>query len=225
MNLYGYCNQTGRYKINIDNFDCFADIGLVIINLSATCMKILSDHLSYVFIYFDAIELAYYGATVIHPKTIKPLQNKNIPLFVKSFLQPDAAGTIINTTELIEPVSSFIYKNNQALISIFPKDFSFIVEENLSRIFLLFSAENCKINLMQNSALSFSVCMDNSENNLLPLIEKLKKEYKVLYNEKLQLITVRHYNDQTIAKALAGKIVLLEQRSRNTVQFVVKENA
>ncbi|MCE9540445.1 MAG: aspartate kinase, partial [Bacteroidetes bacterium] len=120
------------------------------------------EHLSY----HDAIELAYYGATVIHPKTIKPLQNKKIPLYVKSFLNPCDAGTIINEDQSSLPLPCFIFKVNQVLLSISPKDFSFIVEENFSAIYKLFAEKQVKINMMQNSAISFSVCIDNDANKL-----------------------------------------------------------
>jgi len=175
--------------------------------------------------YHDAIELAYYGATVIHPKTIKPLENKNIPLYVKSFLNPEASGTVIKTNAQTKPlIPSFIFKSNQVLISISAKDFSFIAEDNLATIFSLFASLGVKINLMQNSAISFSVCVDDDEFKIPFLIEQLQKDFKVLYNTSLMLYTIRHYYQNTIDAITEGKEILLEQRSRNTAQFVLREN-
>lgn len=173
--------------------------------------------------YHEAVELAYYGASVIHPKTIKPLQNKNIPLYVKSFLNPTAEGTVINNNSTHdESISSFIIKKNQVLISIESKDYSFIIENNLSQIFGIFSNNGVKINLMQNSAISFSVVVDNNPQKMPQLINELKPFYKVLYNENLDLVTIRHYNQPAIDKVVDGKIVLLEQKSRNTIRMVLK---
>lgn len=176
------------------------------------------EHLSY----HDAIELAYYGATVIHPKTIKPLQNKKIPLYVKSFLNPGEAGTIINEDQSSLPLPCFIFKVDQVLISISPKDFSFIVEENFSAIYKLFAEKQVKINMMQNSAISFSVCIDNDAHKLPGLIKTLQKEYRVLYNENLELITIRYYDQATIDRVTIDKKVLLEVKSRYTVQLVAQ---
>ena len=175
--------------------------------------------------YHDAIELAYYGATVIHPKTIKPLENKNIPLFVKSFLKPEANGTTIRTNVQTKPmIPSYIFKKNQVLISISAKDFSFIAEDNLSRIFALFAGHGVKIHLMQNSAISFCVCVDNDNFKIPALIEALQKDFKIRYNEDLMLYTIRHYYQNTIDTITSGKEILLEQRSRNTAQFVLRDS-
>lgn len=172
--------------------------------------------------YQDAIELAYYGATVIHPKTIKPLQNKKIPLYVKSFLNPEDKGTVINEIQSALPIPSFIFKINQVLLSIYPKDFSFIVEENLSDIFNLFAEKQIRVNVMQNSAISFSVSIDNDERKLPDLVKTLQKNYRVLYNDSLELITIRYYDQETIDRVCIDKKILLEVKSRNTVQLVVK---
>jgi aspartate kinase len=172
--------------------------------------------------YQDAIELSYFGATVIHPKTLKPLQNKKIPLFVKSFLDPKAAGTVISDQQAPLPTPCFIFKVNQVLLSISPKDFSFIVEKNLGSIFSMFSDSGVTINTMQNSALSFSVCVDGDPEKLKPLISRLKEEYRVLYNEGLELVTIRYYNQETTDRVTEGKEILLEVRSRYTLQMVMK---
>lgn len=172
--------------------------------------------------YQDAIELAYYGATVIHPKTIKPLQNRDIPLYVRSFLQPDAPGTVIGNFEQHLTVPSFIFKVNQVLISLHPNDFSFIAEDNLSRIFGRFAQMKVKINLMQNTAISFSVVVDNDPERVLALLEQLKQDFRVSYNDGLELITIRYYDQATINRVLVDKKLLLEQKSRYTVQLVVR---
>lgn len=175
--------------------------------------------------YNEAIELTYFGASVIHPKTLKPLQNKHIPLLVKSFITPDEEGSTIGDFKTIKPRTPlFIFKNNQILLSILPKDFSFIAEDNLQAIFGTFAQTGLKINLMQNSALSFSVCLDNSDMIFEKLIPLLKKSFKVRYNTGLQLITIRYYNDDIIRSIVGQRNILLEQRSRSTVQILV-ENA
>lgn len=169
----------------------------------------------------SAIELSYYGASIIHPKTIKPLENKNIPLYVKSFLDYNAPGTIICKCDEINPlVPSYIFKDNQVLVSITPKDFSFIAESNISHIFSLFDKFGIKINLMQNSALSFSVCFDEN-GGLSKLIDELRIEYRVKYNQGLRLITIRHYKEEEISKLIENKEVLIEQRSRITAQYLI----
>ena len=173
--------------------------------------------------YHDAIELTYYGATVIHPKTIKPLQNKNIPLYVRSFLNPEGEGTVINELKSILPVPSFIFKVNQVLISILPKDFSFIIEENLSDIFSLFHKHRVKVNTMLNSALSFSVSVDQDKEKIAQLIQELSARYKVKYNEGLELVTIRYYNQDTIDRVTVNKEILLEVKSRHTCQMVMKD--
>ena len=171
----------------------------------------------------EAIELSYYGATVIHPKTIKPLQNKGIPLYVKSFIQPKAEGTVIQeSTKFDSLIPSFIFKMNQLYLSITPKDFSFIVEENLSDIFKRLSRLNAKINLMQNSALSFSVVLDQDKINIKALLEEFQSTYKIKYQEGLELVTIRHYDTPTLERVLQGKKVLIEQKSENTVRVLMK---
>jgi aspartate kinase len=173
--------------------------------------------------YYDAIELAYYGATVIHPKTIKPLQNKNIPLFVKSFINPEAPGTCIKEDELRQDIPTYIFKKQQILISVSPRDFSFILEENLRDLFELFSQNRAHVNLMQNSALSFSVCVTIDQTRLISLMQELDKKYKVKYNEQCELITIRNYSDELANQLIGNRPILLEQKSRHTLQVVLKE--
>ena len=170
--------------------------------------------------YEEAIELAYYGASVIHPKTLKPLQNKQIPLFVKPFLHPEESGSRIDARKMTEYIPCYIFKTNQVLISIYPKDFSFIAVENLDEIFSIISKNKIKINLMQNSALSFSICCDNKVHKVEKLITELSVKYKVKYNLNIELITIRHYTDDIVNKVVSDKEVLVEQRSRATVQLV-----
>ena len=172
--------------------------------------------------YPRAIEMAYYGATVIHPKTIQPLQHKGIPLFVKSFLNPEAEGTCVGVEKDMEDhVPTFISKGNQVLISISSKDFSFIVEDKLSKIFELFAKLNIKVNLMQNSAISFSVCINNDEKKIPQLIEALNTDYKVKENHGVELFTISNYDEKSQAQFSAGKKILVEQKTRNTLQWVL----
>lgn len=172
--------------------------------------------------YLDAIELTYYGATVIHPKTIKPLQNKAIPLHVRSFIDSDKTGTIIQKSKESLPVPSFIFKVNQALVSVLPNDFSFIVEDNLSHIFSLFHQHKIKINMMHNSAVNFSVCADYHEENMLPLIEELKERFNVSFSKDLELVTIRYYNQETIDRVLIDKEIILEVKDSYTCQMLIK---
>jgi aspartate kinase len=171
--------------------------------------------------YMDAVELTYYGATVIHPKTIKPLQNKNIPLHVRSFINYTAQGTAIGNYSYTHIASSIIVKRNQVLLSITPRDFSFIVEENISYLFSAFASLGIKVHLMQNSALNLSIVTDDVM-ELDALLNALNTHYKVVYNKAMELITIRHYTPESITKALQQKHKLLEHKSRNTAQYVVQ---
>ncbi len=163
--------------------------------------------------YTEAIELAFYGASVIHPKTLQPLQRKEIPLYVKSFLQPNEDGTIVSKIKGIEPkVPCFIVKQNQVLLSLSTLDFSYIVEDNISEIFNLLSKYKMKVDVIQNSAISFSVCFDNNYNNLEPLLLHLKAKFKRdMLMDNVSLYTIRHYNQKAIADLEVGKTVLLKK--------------
>lgn len=170
----------------------------------------------------EAIELSYYGATIIHPKTIKPLENLSIPLYIKSFVNPKDEGSVIcSNPEIVPVVPNYIFKDKQLLLSIFPKDFSFIAEKNIATIFDILAKNKIKVNLMQNSAISFSVCFDENRNILPQLLEDLQQDFKVRYNTQLQLITIRHYDQASIDDVLQGREKIIEQRSRRTVQFLV----
>ncbi len=173
--------------------------------------------------YHDAIELAYYGASVIHPKTIKPLQNKKIPLWVKSFLHPKEKGTIIQNDKVELQIASFIFKMDQVLITISARDFSFIAEHNLGDIFHELSRLRVRINVMQNTALSFSICVDWDERRIPELIRSLESDYIIKYNRGLELVTIRHYDQETIDRVIVNKEVLLEEKTRNTVQMVMRD--
>jgi len=173
--------------------------------------------------YAEAIEMTFYGATVIHPKTIKPLQNEGIPLLVKPFLDPSAAGTIISADALTENLTpAIIVKKEQLLVSISSKDFSFITEDHLSEIFSAFAGCQIKINMMQVSALSFSVCMDQNERRFHQLTEQLAINFKIKYNDGLELITIRHFTPELVAELSKGRRIFMEQLSRNTAQIALK---
>jgi aspartate kinase len=172
--------------------------------------------------YHDAIELTYYGATVIHPKTIKPLQNHDIPLFVRSFKNPEEPGTKISSVAPPVSIPSFIFKVNQVLISVMPKDLSFIIEENLSHIFQIFHGYKVKVNTMHNSAVSFSISADYEELKIKKLIAELSNNYHIKYNAGLELVTIRYYNQATIDRVTVNKDILLEIKSRHTCQLLMK---
>lgn len=172
--------------------------------------------------YKEAVELAYYGASVIHPKTIKPLENKEIPLYVKSFLNPTAAGSLINSdTSRDSEVPSYIHKENQILVSFSPRDFDFIDEKKLSEIFQIFSNLGLSFNILQNSAISFTVAFDFDATKIELLKEQVTSDYKVVYNEGTTLVTIRHFTAGIVAGLLKGRRVLLEQRTRSTARFVL----
>jgi len=169
----------------------------------------------------EAIELAFFGAKVIHPKTIQPLKKKNIPLKVKSFINATDKGTLITEAEVISPqIPSYIIKENQVLISISDTNLSFIVENHMSQIFHLFSKHSVRVNMMQNSAVSFSICVDNDKHKIPNLLHDLQKDFKVFYNKGLSLYTVRHYTPESLEELLKNKTIILEQKTRNTIQIV-----
>ncbi len=173
--------------------------------------------------YREAIELAFYGASVIHPKTLQPLQRKEIPLYVKSFLNPKNDGTMVGKGVGIEPeIPCYIVKKNQVLIRLSSLDFSYIVEDNISYIFKLLHEYKMKVDVIQNSAISFSVCFDNTYNNLETLLQQLKARFKVTCYENVSLYTVRHYNESAIASVEKGKELLLKQLTQETIQMVTK---
>lgn len=174
--------------------------------------------------YREAIELAFYGASVIHPKTLQPLQKKEIPLFVKSFVNPLLPGTSVSKGQDLEPKTPcFIVKREQLLISLSSIDFSFIMEENISEIFALFHQYKIKVSLIQNSAISFSVCIEDKFGNFNDMKNILSKKFKVAYNENVSLFTIRHFTKEAAEMVEKDKTVLLRQISRETMQIVTKE--
>ncbi|MGB5460174.1 MAG: aspartate kinase [Eudoraea sp.] len=174
--------------------------------------------------YREAIELAFYGASVIHPKTLQPLQRKEIPLHVKSFINPKDAGTTVGKGIGIEPeIPCFIVKKNQVLMKLSSLDFSFIVEDSIGDLFKLLHDYKMKVDLIQNSAISFSVCVDNKFNRLSDLLDQLSGKFKVVCHEDVSLYTIRHFNTEAIKSLQNGRDVLLEQRGKETLQLVVKQ--
>lgn len=174
--------------------------------------------------YREAIELAFYGASVIHPKTLQPLQNKEIPLFVKSFINPLLPGTSVSKGADLEPhLPCYIIKKNQLLLSLSSLDFSFIMEEHISEIFALFHEHKLKVNLIQNSAISFSVCIEDKFHNFQEVKSILEKKFKIAYNENVSLYTIRHFDENATQIVETNKTVLLKQISRETLQVITKE--
>lgn len=174
--------------------------------------------------YREAIELAFYGASVIHPKTLQPLQKKEIPLYVKSFVNPTLAGTSVSRGAILEPfVPCFIVKKNQLLISISSKDFSFIMESQVSEIFKWFGENHIKVNVIQNSAISFTVCVEDKFNNFETLNQELSKNFNVSFDENVSLYTIRHFDEKAAQSVITGKTVLLQQVNLETMQIVTKE--
>ncbi len=173
--------------------------------------------------YLDAIELAYFGTSVIHPKTIKPLQNKNINLHVKSFVDPDAPGTVVGNLSYSKLTPSFIFKMDQVLIRTSPLDFSFINEDNLKEIFGIFSKHGMKINLMQNSAISFKMIVNNDKRKLRLVTDELEEKYKVAYQTGLELVTIRYFDQSTIDRVMINKELILEQRGVQNIELLIRD--
>jgi aspartate kinase len=173
--------------------------------------------------YREAVEMTFSGAKVIHPKTIKPLHNKNIPLHVRSFIFPDDQGTVISSiAKPDKAIPIFVKKENQILISILPKDLSFILGDHLSQIFHVFMVHRVNVNLVHASAVNIDVCVDDEKPKIGLLIEDIKKDHDVRYNENVEILTVRHYNDEAVKKVTTGRRILIEQRTQRTVRFVVQ---
>lgn len=174
--------------------------------------------------YPEAIELAYCGAQIIHPKTIKPLQNKRIPLYVRSFINPQAEGTVIEAegrTANLPPV--YVLKRNQVLISLIPRDFSFVIEDSLSRIFALLYKHRVKVNLVQSSAISFTVVVDDEPHRLPAALAELREGFEVRHNSPMEMLTIRHYTPWAVAEQVEGRTVYLQQRTRTNARFVMDQ--
>ena len=172
--------------------------------------------------YHDAVELAYSGAQVIHPKTIRPLENKKIPLYVKPFGDPTAAGSVI--TEHAAPINVpvYIWRTNQVLITLRAKDFAFVLEESLSHIFQIIHANRLRVSLIQSSAVTISVCVDNSR-FVTKAIEQLQDAYRVTWNENLSLLTIRGTTPDILKQEQQGRDILLSQLTRRTAKLVIKD--
>lgn len=208
------------YCLNAENVTIWKDVpGMLNADPKYFDNTVKLDKISF----HEAIELSYYGASVIHPKTLKPLQNKNISLFVKSFIDPAAAGSEIQASkEFDQLIPSFIFRVNQTLISFKTRDFSFIVESHLGDIFNRLSEIGAKINLMQNSALSFSILVDADKVEMEQVLNEFQKDYEIRYNEGLELVTIRHYDQATIDRVTVEKEIILEQYARSTARIVMK---
>ncbi len=211
--IFGYC-------LNADSVTIWKDVkGVLNADPRYFDEVALLNQISYT----EAIEMAFYGASVIHPKTLKPLENKTIPLFVRSFLELNLKGTTVSKGALLEPfVPCFIVKKNQILISISAIDFSFMVEDNISDIFKLLHDYQLKVNLIQNSAISFSVCVDDDFNHFSKLLKELEMKYIVNFDTNLTLYTIRHFDERSLQEIEQNREVLLKQMSKETVQIVVK---
>lgn len=170
----------------------------------------------------EAAEMTYYGASVIHPKTIKPLANKGIPLLVKNFDNPSLPGTIIHECKVEKLPPLIVFKDNQCLISCKVTDYTFVNEEQLSHIFQAINEKDVRINVMQNSAISFSFCVDFRESKVMPLVRQLSSKFEVYYNTGLTLITVKNYDPRTSAEYRAHPGIILEQSSRSTLQVLIR---
>jgi len=209
--ILGYC-------LNATNVTIWKDVAGV---LNADPRFFKETQLLHQISYEEAIELAFYGASVIHPKTLQPLQRKEIPLYVKSFFNPLDKGTCVSKGKQLDPfIPCFIVKNNQILISLSSLDFSFIVEENISEIFALLHQYKLKVDVIQNSAISFSVCVNDTYKNIGGLLQELRSKFKVLCNENVSLYTIRHSTTAALEKIISGKNVLLKQEKDNTVQLI-----
>ena len=208
------------YMLDIDNITIWKDVpGVLNADPKWFDNTIKLERISYT----DAIELAYYGTGVIHPKTIQPLQRKNIQLHIKSFMDPDEPGTVIDSSKYDKLIPAFIFKMDQVLIQIYPRDLSFIAEDSLETIFKSFADYGLKINFMQNTAVSFKVCVNNDKSRTDPVLQKLQQNFDISHELGLELITILYYNDETIKRVMVNKELLLEHRSKKTIQMVVRD--
>ncbi len=211
--IYAYC-------LNANTVTIWKDVPGV---LSADPRYFDNAQLLHQISYEEAIELAFYGASVIHPKTLQPLQQKEIPLYVKSFINPEGSGTRVGKGIKLKPeIPCFILKKHQVLISLSSLDFSYIVEENISEIFKLLHKHKMKVDVIQNSAISFSVCIDDTFYNLENLLQLLKAKFRVTCYKDVSLYTIRHYTSEALKSLEEGKTILLKQLTQETVQIVTK---
>ena len=174
--------------------------------------------------YSEAIEMTYYGAQVIHPKTLQPLKSKNIPLFVKSFLEPENEGSIVADKEPSGYPPVFVVKENQALLNFYSKSFNFVDEYKFSKLFDAFARHRIKVNMTQNTALSFSVCVNHDERKMTALCEELEIEYNIEIISDLKLLTIRHGNEKIIEEFTKNRKIYLEEKIRSNVQIIMNSN-
>ncbi|SRX52673.1 aspartate kinase [Aequorivita sp. CIP111184] len=209
------------YCLNAESVTIWKDVpGVLNADPRYFTQTMLLNHISY----REAIELAFYGASVIHPKTLQPLQRKEIPLYVKSFLDPTAPGTCVGKGVTLDPhTSCFILKKDLVLISLSSLDFSFMMEDNIGDVFKWLHKHKMKVEMIQNSAISFSVCVNDKFNNLEALLAKLREKFSVKWNENVTLYTIRHFNPTEVKALAENKNILLKQESKETVQLVIKE--
>ena len=209
------------YALSAKNITIWKDVqGVLNADPRSTNDTELLEQLSF----YDAIELAFFGAQIIHPKTIQPLKNKKIPLYVRSFLELSNKGTLVTNKKVNIKVPIVIVKENQVLFSITTRDFSFVDERNISSIFAVLSEYNAKVNMMLNGAVSFSVVVDYMPRFFDQMIKKLNLDFDVRYNSSLKLITIRHYTSEKINELVGKQKVYLEQKSRNTAQYLVNQD-
>lgn len=215
-----YTSAILAYCLNAESVTIWKDVPGV---LNADPRYFENAQLVHQLSYREAIELAFYGASVIHPKTLQPLQRKEIPLYVKSFVNPEKPGTRVGKGIKIKPqIPCYIVKKNLVLVSLSSLDFSYIVEDNISDIFKLLHLYKMKVDVIQNSAISFSVCFDNNYNHLEKLLQHLMAKFKVTCYENVSLYTIRHYTEEAIQQIEKDKTVLLKQLTQETVQVVTK---
>lgn len=208
------------YSLGAESITIWKDVvGVLNADPRITTETVLLEKLSF----YDAVELAFFGAQIIHPKTIQPLRNKKIPLYVRSFEELENKGTLVSNQKVKIEVPIVIVKENQVLLSITTRDFSFVDENNISSIFSILSEYNVKVNMMQNGAVSFSIAVDYIKRDFDTMIEKLNQDFDIRYNSKLKLITIRHYSEQKIEELIGDEKVYLEQKSRNTAQYLVNQ--
>ncbi len=231
-NSKGYITSLGRegsdysaailaYALSAENITIWKDVpGVLNADPRLSDDNELLEQLSF----YDAIELAFFGAQIIHPKTIQPLKNKKIPLYVRSFLDLENKGTLVTSEKVNIETPIVIVKDNQVLFSITTRDFSFVDEKNISSIFAVLSEYNAKVNMMLNGAVSFSVVVDYMPRSFDKMIEKLNVDFDVRYNSQLKLITIRHYTAEKIDELVGMQKIYLEQKSRNTAQYLVNQD-
>ena len=206
------------YALNAESLSIWKDVpGLLNADPKFFSNTKLLKHISY----SETIELAFYGASIIHPKTLQPLQKKEIPLNVKSFKNPESNGTKISKGIDIDPlVPCYIFKDNLILLKLSSLDFSFMVEQNISKIFKELHDSKMKVDVIQNSAISFSVCFFDKYGNLNDLISRLEGKFKIEINKNVSLFTIRHFDEKSIKKISYKRKLLLEQRTEKTIRLI-----